>query len=40
MDNGRVLLLIMCIVTVYQIIQTIQNIIQLIQEFIKGELNG
>ena len=37
MDNERGLLLIMSIVTVYQIIQTIRNNIQLIQEFIKGE---
>ena len=37
MDNGRDLLLIMSIVTIYQIIQTIREIIQLIQEFIKGE---
>ena len=37
MDNGRDLLLIIGIVTIYQIIQTIRNIIQLIQEFIKGE---
>jgi len=37
MDNGRDLLLIMSIVTVYQLIQTIREIIQLIQEFIKGE---
>lgn len=34
MNNGRDLLLIVGIATIYQIIQTIRNIIQIIQELI------